>query len=106
MSAICGGAQAPAGAKAKETTTSSAANETQLSDAPGSTYVIGPADTLLISVWKEPDLTATLPVRPDGMISVPLLSDVQAAGLTPMQLAASVREKLLNTSLTRVSRWW
>ena len=58
------------------------------------TYTIGPADTLLISVWKEPDLTATLPVRPDGMISVPLLDDVQAAGLTPMQLAASLREKL------------
>ena len=49
------------------------------------------AYTLLISVWKEPDLTATLPVRPDGMISVPLLDDVQAAGLTPMQLAASLR---------------
>jgi polysaccharide export outer membrane protein len=58
------------------------------------TYVIGAADVLLISVWKEPDLTATLPVRPDGMISVPLLNDVRAAGLTPMQLAGSLREKL------------
>src|SRR3954470_11860330 len=57
-------------------------------------YTIGPSDTLLISVWKEPDLTATLPVRPDGMISVPLLDDVKAAGLTPMELAASLREKL------------
>jgi polysaccharide biosynthesis/export protein len=94
ISAICGGAQDPAGAKAKKTATSSAANETKLSVAPGSTYVIGPADTLLISVWKEPDLTTTLPVRPDGMISVPLLNDVQAAGLTPMQLAGSVKEKL------------
>ncbi len=58
------------------------------------TYIIGSADVLLISVWKEPDLTATLPVRPDGMISVPLLNDVQAAGLTPMQLAGSLRDKL------------
>jgi polysaccharide export outer membrane protein len=58
------------------------------------TYVIGAEDTLHIAVWKEPDLTATLPVRPDGMISLPLLNDVQAAGLTPMQLAASITEKL------------
>ena len=58
------------------------------------TYVIGADDTLHIDVWKEPDLTATLPVRPDGMISLPLLNDVQAAGLTPMQLASSITEKL------------
>jgi polysaccharide biosynthesis/export protein len=49
---------------------------------------------LHVAVWKEPELTATLPVRPDGMISLPLLNDVQAAGLTPMQLAASITEKL------------
>jgi len=57
-------------------------------------YVIGADDTLHISVWKEPDLTATLPVRPDGKVSLPLLNDVPAAGLTPMQLAASITEKL------------
>jgi polysaccharide biosynthesis/export protein len=57
-------------------------------------YVIGADDILHISVWKEPDLTATLPVRPDGMISLPLLNDVQASGLTPMQLAASITERL------------
>jgi polysaccharide export outer membrane protein len=57
-------------------------------------YVIGADDTLHVSVWKEPDLTATLPVRPDGRISLPLLNDVPAAGLTPMQLAASITEKL------------
>jgi polysaccharide biosynthesis/export protein len=57
-------------------------------------YVIGADDTLHIAVWKEPDLTVTLPVRPDGKVSLPLLDDVQAAGLTPMQLAASVKEKL------------
>ena len=60
----------------------------------GSSYVIGADDTLHVSVWKEPDLTATLPVRPDGMISLPLLNDVQAAGLTPMQLAALLTERL------------
>jgi polysaccharide biosynthesis/export protein len=57
-------------------------------------YVIGPQDVLHIAVWKENDLTATLPVRPDGKISLPLLNDVQAAGLTPKQLADSVTEKL------------
>jgi polysaccharide export outer membrane protein len=60
----------------------------------GPSYVIGPEDTLYISVWKEPDLTNTLPVRADGMISMPLLNDVQASSLTPMQLAASITEKL------------
>jgi polysaccharide export outer membrane protein len=60
----------------------------------GPEYVIGPDDVLHIAVWKEPDLTATLPVRPDGMISLPLLNDVQASGMTPMQLAGSLTEKL------------
>ena len=59
-----------------------------------SDYVIGADDTLHISVWKEPDLTETLPVRPDGKISMPLLNDVPAAGLTPLQLKDSITEKL------------
>lgn len=57
-------------------------------------YVIGSDDTLHISVWKEPDLSEQLPVRPDGKISMPLLNDVQAAGLTPLQLKDSITEKL------------
>src|SRR5882757_3308655 len=60
----------------------------------GPDYVIGPEDVLHIAVWKESDLTATLPVRPDGKISLPLLNDVEAAGLTPMQLANSLTESL------------
>ena len=60
----------------------------------GSDYVIGADDTLHISVWKEPDLSETLPVRPDGKISMPLLNDVTAAGLTPLQLKDSLTEKL------------
>jgi polysaccharide export outer membrane protein len=58
------------------------------------TYVIGAEDVLHIAVWKENDLTATEPVRADGKISLPLLNDVQASGLTPMQLADSLTEKL------------
>jgi polysaccharide export outer membrane protein len=62
--------------------------------APASEYVIGPDDVLHVSVWKETELSETLPVRSDGRISMPLLNDVQAAGLTPTQLAASLTEKL------------
>jgi polysaccharide export outer membrane protein len=57
-------------------------------------YVIGADDTLHISVWKEPDLTETLPVRPDGKISMPLLNDITAAGLTPLQLRDTITERL------------
>ena len=57
-------------------------------------YVIGPEDVLDINVWKEPDMTRIVPVRPDGKISLPLINDVQAAGSTPQQLAGAVKEKL------------
>ena len=49
-------------------------------------YVIGPEDVLDIAVWDSTELTRTVPVRPDGKISLPLLNDIQAAGLTPMQI--------------------
>lgn len=57
-------------------------------------YIIGPQDVIDINVWKEPDLTRQVPVRPDGKISMPLLNDVQAAGLTPMQLTAQITASL------------
>ena len=57
-------------------------------------YIIGPEDVLDINVWKEPDMTRVVPVRPDGKISLPLINDVQAAGSTPQQLASAVTEKL------------
>jgi polysaccharide biosynthesis/export protein len=57
-------------------------------------YIIGAADVLDISVWKEPDVSRTVPVRPDGKISLPLVSDVQAAGLTPSELAADLTTRL------------
>ena len=60
----------------------------------GPDYIIGADDTLHISVWKEPELTESLPVRPDGKISLPLLNDVIAAGLTPTQLADSITSRL------------
>lgn len=57
-------------------------------------YIIGPQDVLDINVWKEAELTRVVPVRPDGRISLPLLNDIQAAGLTPGQLAAQITEGL------------
>jgi polysaccharide biosynthesis/export protein len=58
-------------------------------------YVIGAADNLDISVWKDPDLsTRGVPVRPDGKIALPLLGDIAAQGLTPSQLATNITEKL------------
>jgi polysaccharide export outer membrane protein len=88
-------AASPASGKTTSDTTASDKTTPAPSASPaGPTYVIGPEDGLHIAVWKEADLTATLPVRPDGKISLPLLDDVQAAGLTPKQLAESVTEKL------------
>lgn len=57
-------------------------------------YKIGPQDVLKIDVWKEDQLTRTVPVRPDGKITLPLINDVQAAGLTPLELSAVLRDSL------------
>ncbi|WP_034414614.1 polysaccharide biosynthesis/export family protein [Candidatus Entotheonella palauensis] len=59
-----------------------------------STYRIGPEDKLTISVWKNDDISRTVVVRPDGMISLPLLNDVKAAGLTPEELRGQLTDKL------------
>jgi len=57
-------------------------------------YRIGVGDVLNIQVWKETDLTRSVPVRPDGKISFPLLDDIQAAGLTPLELKRILTDKL------------
>jgi len=57
-------------------------------------YKIGPQDMLRIDVWKEPDISRIVPVRPDGKITLPLVNDVQASGLTTNQLAAKIAEGL------------
>ena len=61
-------------------------------DAVPKDYVIGVADVLSVVFWREKDLSAEVLVRPDGKISLPLLNDVPAAGLTPQQLAAAVQQ--------------
>jgi len=57
-------------------------------------YRIGVDDVLQITVWRNPELSVTVPVRPDGKISAPLIGDVQAGGNTPMQVAAIIKDKL------------
>ncbi len=66
----------------------------QAAGAVSDSYVIGPSDVLAVTVWKEPTLSSSLLVRPDGMISLPLLGDVRATGLTPLQLADKITTKL------------
>jgi polysaccharide biosynthesis/export protein len=65
-----------------------------LSTVKNSVYLVGPEDVLDIAVWKEPDVSRVVPVRPDGRISLPLIDDIQAAGFSPEQLAAAIAEKL------------
>src|SRR5881396_1764174 len=79
------------GAKDAKGETKSAAMQSATEDP---AYKIGPQDLLKIDVWKEDQLTRTVPVRPDGKITLPLLNDVQAAGLTPMELASVISEQL------------
>ncbi|HKW34971.1 MAG TPA: polysaccharide biosynthesis/export family protein [Candidatus Acidoferrum sp.] len=90
-------AQDPAAQEKKEEPKDS---KTQTTTTPGqppaadSTYKIGAQDVLKIDVWREDQLTRTVPVRPDGKISLPLLNDVQAVGLTPMELGNIIRDEL------------
>lgn len=60
---------------------------------PGSDYVIGPGDVLAVRFWRRDDISADVVVRPDGKISLLLLDDIQAAGLTPEQLRDAIRTK-------------
>ena len=57
-------------------------------------YVIGPLDSLTVTVWRNPELSTTVTVRPDGRISAPLVSDVMAQGLTPDQLSRELEKQL------------
>lgn len=60
----------------------------------GTDYVIAPGAVLNVFIWQHPDLSATVPVRPDGKISTPLIEDMPAAGKTPTQLARDMEEVL------------
>ena len=86
---LCGLAAGPAAAQP-------AAAPAQPAAAPADTskYIIGPGDNLQISVWHNPELSTTVPVRPDGRISTPLATDVVAAGRTPEELGHDIEARL------------
>ena len=92
-------AQAPAAnsnngpATTQPTTTSSASPATKPHD---DTFIIGADDVLAVNVWKEPDISRSVPVRSDGMISLPLAGELQASGQTPHQLEIAIASKLKN----------
>jgi polysaccharide export outer membrane protein len=60
----------------------------------GTDYIIGPGDTIQVFVWRTPELTATVPVRPDGKVSTPLVEDMIAVGKSPSQLARDIETVL------------
>ena len=83
-------AAASAAADPNKTTPAASVPATNVKD----DYVIGNGDELFINVWKEPDMTRAVPVRPDGKITLPLLGDVQASGLTPRKLEAELTKQM------------
>ncbi|HEY2823094.1 MAG TPA: polysaccharide biosynthesis/export family protein [Candidatus Acidoferrum sp.] len=80
--------------KPKASTSTPATTPAAVVPATDPDYKIGPQDVLRVDVWKENEISRITPVRPDGRISLPLLNDVQAAGLTPTQLAGVIAEGL------------
>lgn len=83
LAAICFSGKAEAGSTAPEPPKSEAAD-----------YLIGPGDILQVFVWRNPDLSTEVPVRPDGRITTPLVQDIQAQGRRPTELAADLRHAL------------
>jgi polysaccharide export outer membrane protein len=79
---------------AAPTTSARQTDSTNSDRAHDDTYSIGADDILAINVWKEPDLTRSVPVRSDGKISLPLIGELQAAGVTPKQLEQDISKKL------------
>lgn len=71
-----------------------AAQEPASPPASDTTYMIGPGDTIQVFVWRNPELSTTVPVRPDGKVSTPLVEDMVAVGKTPSQLARDMEGKL------------
>jgi polysaccharide export outer membrane protein len=83
------------GAEAQEAQAQTpSAPESSVASPDDSEYRIGVEDILAISVWRDPDLTRDVPVRPDGRISLPLLQDIQAAGKTPKELGVEIQRRL------------
>jgi len=94
-----GQAQSTSGGQFRETRATSsgesvAPNTASVGPQAGNAYVIGVGDMLSVNVWNEPDVTGKVPVRPDGMITIPLVGEIQASGVTPQKLQATIAQKL------------
>src|SRR6266404_2261346 len=98
MCLMAGGAQATNDGRAKQAKGANAqvsvTPDPAVTTDPG--YKIGAQDVLKIDVWREDQFTRSVPVRPDGKITLPLLHDVQAVGLTPVELSNVIRDELKN----------
>lgn len=88
------GAQPPSGDHDKDAKAKAKPVAAQAAQPPDPSYALGPGDVLAISVWQEPNISGTVPVRPDGKISLPLIGDVAASGVTPEQLQQILTAKL------------
>jgi polysaccharide export outer membrane protein len=69
-------------------------NRPRGSSANSGSYVVGPEDVIEVFVWKEPELSTTVTIRPDGMITLPLAGDLEAAGTTPAELGDQIADRL------------
>lgn len=87
-------AAAPASTPASSGATAAAGQTNPAPSVVGADYIIGPGDTIQIYVWRNPELTVTMPVRPDGRISAPLVEDMVAVGKSPSALSRDI-EKVL-----------
>ena len=96
---VAGESEKQAGTKGPEKNSASGKDLTQVTTVPlgkpsKDDYIIGPEDVLAINVWKEPDISRSVPVRPDGKISLPLVGDLPASGLTTDKLRDNIAAKL------------
>jgi len=93
---LSSGVWAQAAASGTQPATGAPAANVAPASAHDNTFVIGAGDVLAVNVWKEPDISRSVPVRPDGKISLSLVGEVQAAGRTPLRLEQDIAAKLKN----------
>ena len=91
---ICGSLSATLWAEDPKNTKAADAASAAIIRARSTPFLIGPEDILDIQVWKNVELSRTVPVRPDGKVSLPLVNDIQAAGLTPIELRDQLTTRL------------
>lgn len=94
ISTLCCSAQSREASKGLSSAAPASSDPAARPAAMDDSYIIAASDVLTVTVWKQPTLSGSLLVRPDGKISMPLLGDVQASGQKPMRLAAQITEEL------------